>query len=144
MNGEQQPKRSTSPWVWVGCGCAALIAGAIAFVVFIFVAVFGAIRASDPYKAGVARATNDARVQEALGAPVKPGWLIGGSINTKNRDGDCDLSVPLQGTKKSGVLRVVGTKSDGQWSYSRMEVSPSTGPAIDLLRESSSTAPPGG
>lgn len=131
MNGE--PKKSTSPWVWVGCGCGLLIAGAAAFVAFIVFVVFASIRSAAPYQDGLQRAQNDPRVQEALGAPIEPGWFMSGSIRTENRSGTCDIVIPLKGTTQKGSLHVVGTKDDGRWSYTKMLVTPHAGPPIDLL-----------
>lgn len=142
MNGEQPQKKGTNVWLWVGCGCALFIAAVVAFVLFIVFVVFAAIRSADPYKDGVARARADARVQEALGRPVEAGWLVGGSIHTENRSGDCDVTIPLNGSKQNGVLRVVGTKDAGRWTYTKMEVTPASGPPIDLLQRSSNTTPP--
>ena len=135
MNGEQPPqqKKGVNPWLWVGCGCALVAALAVAFVVFIVVVVFASIRAADPYKDGLQRARADARVQEALGTPIEPGWMLSGSIQTKNRSGDCDISFGLKGPKQSAELRVVGTKDEGRWTYTKMLVTPASGPPIDLL-----------
>ena len=135
MNGEPlpQPKRKTSPWVWVGCGCLAIIGAGIAFIAFIVLVVFATMRSSDPYKDGMERARGDARVQAALGTPIEPGWFISGNIHTQNNSGDCDVSIPLRGTKQKGTLRVVGTKDGGRWTYTKMLVTPATGPPIDLL-----------
>ena len=143
MNGEPLPqKKSTSPWVWVGCGCLAIVIAGVAFVAFLVFVVFAAMRSAEPYKDGLERARGDARVQQALGAPIEPGWLMSGSIQTKNRSGDCDISIPLEGSKQKGTLRVIGTKDDGRWTYTKMLVTPATGPPIDLLEESGSTTPP--
>ena len=131
MNGE--PKKATSPWVWVGCGCGLLLAGAIAFVAFIVFVVFASMRSAAPYQDGLAKARADARVQQALGAPVEPGWFMSGSIRTENRTGQCDISVPLNGSKQKGSLRVVGTKDEGRWTYTKMVVTPAAGAPIDLL-----------
>ncbi|HVE70434.1 MAG TPA: cytochrome c oxidase assembly factor Coa1 family protein [Thermoanaerobaculia bacterium] len=136
MNGEPLPpprKKSTSPWIWVGCGCLIIIAGVLAFVAFVVFVIFAAIRSAEPYKDGLERARADARVQQSLGAPVEPGWFISGSIQTENRSGDCDITIPLKGSKQKGSLRVVGTKDDGRWTYTKMLVTPATGPPIDLL-----------
>lgn len=134
MNGEQpQQKKGVNPWLWVGCGCALVTAMAVAFVVFIVVVVFASIRAADPYKDGLERARGDARVQEALGTPIEPGWMLSGSIQTKNRSGDCDIAFGLKGPKQSASLRVVGTKDEGRWTYTKMLVTPASGPPIDLL-----------
>lgn len=128
-----EPKKKTSPWVWVGCGCGLVIAAGLAFVAFIVFVVFASFRSAEPYKDGLARARADARVQEALGTPIEPGWLLSGSINTKNRGGDCDITIPLEGARQKGSVHVVGTKADGRWSYTKMLVTPESGPPIDLL-----------
>ena len=123
-----------------GCGCALLVAGAVSVVLFIVFVVFAAIRSADPYRDGIARAQADPRVREALGAPIEAGWMVSGSIQTENRSGDCDISIPLNGSKQSGVLRVVGTKDGGRWTYTKMLVTPSAGPAIDLLNAGRASA----
>ncbi|HEX6083805.1 MAG TPA: cytochrome c oxidase assembly factor Coa1 family protein [Thermoanaerobaculia bacterium] len=140
MNGEQPQKKGTNVWLWVGCGCALLVAGAVSVVLFIVFVVFAAIRSADPYRDGIARAQADPRVREALGAPIEAGWMVSGSIQTENRSGDCDISIPLNGSKQSGVLRVVGTKDGGRWTYTKMLVTPSAGPAIDLLNAGRASA----
>ena len=129
----QPERKKISPWVWVGCGCGTLLVAFVAFIAFIVFVVFASIRSSEPYSTAVARARGDARVVEALGTPIETGWFVSGSIKTNNRDGECDLSVKLNGPKQSGYLRVVGTRDDGRWTYTRMTVTPKTGPVIDLL-----------
>ena len=135
MTAEPLQPKKTSPWVWIGCGCGVLLLGLAAFVAFITFIVFAALRSAEPYKDGVARAQADPRVRAALGAPVEPGWLVSGSIHTENRSGDCDLSIALKGSKQNGRLRVIGTKDDGRWTYTRMTVRPDSGPPIDLLAQ---------
>jgi|SRR6185436_6397956 len=128
---EPERKRGVGTWIALGCGIAFI--GLIAFVVFILFVVFGSMRSSTPYREAVARAQNDPRVQAALGTPVKPGFLVSGSINTQNRDGDAKLDIPLSGPKGSGTLRVVATKTRGHWDYNQIIVTPKNGPEIDLL-----------
>lgn len=137
-------RKSTSPWVWVGLGCGLVLLGIAGFVAFIAFVVFAAMRSSDPYRDGLARARADTRVIEALGTPVETGWFMTGSINTNNRSGDCDISIPISGPKGSASLRVVGTREEGRWTYTRMTVTPKDRSPIDLLvpRGSPSTAPP--
>ena len=136
-----EPKKRTSPWVWVGVGCTAAVVIGVAFVAFIVFVVVGAMRSSTPYKDAMQRAENDPRVIEALGSPIKPGLLISGSINTQNRNGDADISIPISGPKGKGTIQVVGTKDSGRWSYTKMTVTPEKGEPIDLLAPLR-TAPP--
>lgn len=105
-------------------------------LVGIFSVVTGAIKSSQPYSDGLAKAQASPEVQQALGEPIEAGWLITGSINVNNDDGDCDIAVPVSGPKGSGVLHVRATKTDGDWTYERMEVQiDEGGQRIDLLAE---------
>jgi hypothetical protein len=137
----QQPKKSTSPWVWVGLGCGVMFLGAIAFVGFIVFVVFGSMRASEPYKDAMARAQTDPRVIAVVGSPVRAGYFFKGSINVKNSDGDADMTIPISGPKGEGSLHVTGIKSGGKWTYQEMKVL-ANGQEINLLEESPDTAPP--
>lgn len=136
-----QPKKSTSPWVWVGIGCGVLLLGTVAFVGFIVFVVFGSMRGSEPYKDALAQAQTDPRVLAALGSPVRAGYLFSGSINVKNSDGEAELTIPISGPKGKGDLRVKGTKSLGKWTYQEMRVV-ANGEEINLLEESPGTTPP--
>jgi hypothetical protein len=126
-------KKKTSPWVWVGLGCGLVTVGAAAFFAFIFFVIFAAMRSSEPYKAALEMARNDSRVQELLGTPIEPGVFVGGNINTQNRDGSADLTIPIKGPKGKATLRVIGTKTDGRWAYTSIRVVPESGPVIELL-----------
>ena len=130
MVPEKKPK---SPWFWVGIGCAAVTVAIIAFVVFILVVVFGAMRSSTPYQEAVKRAQTDPRVIELLGRPIKTGYFFSGSVKTENRDGTATLDIPLTGPKGKATLRVEAIKKRGRWTYTELIVTPATAPEIDLL-----------
>ncbi|UXI67434.1 cytochrome c oxidase assembly factor Coa1 family protein [Tahibacter amnicola] len=106
---------------------AAMVAGILAIVA-------GAMKASDAYTTSVAKALNDPVVIQALGPPVKAGWLPTGQIRTGSGGGFARLSISLEGRKEKATLTVHGTKSEGQWRYSVMRVTiAGTGQEIDLL-----------
>jgi hypothetical protein len=143
---QPQPKK-TSPWVWVGLGCGVVFLGLIAFVAFIVIVVFGAMRSSEPYKEAMRRAQSDPRVVAALGTPIKPGMFVSGNIQTQNNEGTAKLDIPLTGPKGSATLHVEATKTRGRWDYNQMIVTPKQGAEIDLMTSpegSTSTAPPAG
>ena len=136
----QPPQRGwwSRNWKWalpVGCLLPILLCGG-GFLVFFFViygAVTGAIKNSDAYQEGMARARANPEVVAALGEPIESGWLISGSINVEGSGGNVDVSIPISGPKGSGTLYVVGTRSAGRWQYSRMEVEvPGRPSRIDL------------
>lgn len=128
------PQRSGGTGKCFLIGCLVIPAVFVACCVGVAFFVFGALKSSDPYKDGVARAKADPRVAAALGTPIDESFLVQGNINLKNSGGDADLHATLSGPKDKGELSVVGTKSDGVWSYSVMRVHvKGTGENIDLL-----------
>jgi hypothetical protein len=122
-------------WKWfvpTGCCLTPLVLGG-AFVVFLVVVIFGALKQTDVYKMAVARAKADPRVTAALGNPIEEGWYLSGKTNVNGSSGDADLSIPISGPKGKGTIYAVATKFAGQWSYSKLVVKiDSTGETIDL------------
>ena len=114
MQPQAQPKK-TSPWVWVGIGCGVAFVGLIAFIAFIVVVVFGAMRSSEPYKEAVRRAQSDPRVIAALGSSTEATFFVSGNIQTENHEGRAKLDIPMRGPKGSGTLHVEATKMRGRW-----------------------------
>jgi Cytochrome oxidase complex assembly protein 1 len=122
-------------WKWfvpTGCCLTPLVLGG-AFVAFIVLVVFGAMKQSDAYKMAVARASADSRVVAALGSPISEGWWLSGNTNVNGASGDADLSIPISGPKGKGTIYAVATKSAGEWTYSKLVVKiDSSGETIDL------------
>ncbi len=95
--------------------------------------VFGVMQSSDVYKIAVQRAETNARVINALGAPVSEGIFVTGNINVSNDAGRANLAIPVAGSKRKGTIYVVATRSEGVWAYSRMQVQvQGRGQLIDL------------
>ncbi|HEY0144488.1 MAG TPA: cytochrome c oxidase assembly factor Coa1 family protein [Thermoanaerobaculia bacterium] len=120
-------------WIAIGLGIFAVVVAAI--VAAMALVVFGALRASDPYKDALKKAQSDPRVIAALGSPVEPGIWVNGKIDVNiDDDGTARLDIHLKGPKQKGDLRVEGTKTRGRWYYQRMVVTPARGGEIDLLK----------
>jgi hypothetical protein len=127
---EQPPPQSSwwsRNWKWalpVGCLLPVVLCGGGLAVFFfvVFGAVTGAIRSSDAYTEGMARARANPEVVAALGEPIESGFWITGNINVSGPSGNVDVAIPISGPKGSGTLYVVGTRSAGRWQYSAMEV----------------------
>jgi Cytochrome oxidase complex assembly protein 1 len=122
-------------WKWfvpTGCCLTPLVLGG-AFIAFLVLVVFAALKQSDAYKMAVGRAKADSRVIAALGTPIEEGWYLGGHTNVNGGSGDADLSIPISGPKGKGTIYAVATKSAGVWTYSKLVVRiDSTGEMIDL------------
>jgi hypothetical protein len=122
-------------WKWfvpTGCCLTPLVLGG-AFVAFLVLVIFGAMKQSDVYKMAVARAKADPRVIAALGSPIKDGWYVSGKTNVNGGSGEADLSIPISGPRGKGTIYAIATKFAGDWTYSKLVVKvESTGETIDL------------
>src|SRR5579872_2108465 len=104
--------------------------------------VFGTMKSNELYRHTLQVATNDTRVQAKLGAPVTPGWLVTGKINTSGSSGTAQLAIPLRGSAHKGTVYVVASKSAGQWSYQTMDfIVDGENGKLDLLAASNAGTP---
>lgn len=124
-------KPNFATYAVIGCGGLLLLGALFAGGIFFFVT--GLMKSNDPYKEAMRRAQHDARVVAKLGAPIKSGWFVGGSISTSGGSGQADLTVPLQGSHAEGSLHVVATKENGVWKYQRMQFRAQDGTEYDLV-----------
>lgn len=101
------------------------------------------MKSTDVYKGALARAEEYPSVIEALGSPVKAGFLVSGNTNINGASGEANLSVPISGPKGKGKIYVAATKSLGKWNYSGLVVEiDKNHQRIDLLRNSASVHSP--
>jgi len=135
MNAPPPQQQKSSPILKIACfGCIAIVLLGVLGCVGITFAAVSMIKGSQPYKDGLAKATSDKRVGEALGEPVKAQWLAGGNFQDQGSSGTAELVVPLEGSKGEGVLNISATKSGGTWTVNRATVMiPATGKTIDLV-----------
>jgi hypothetical protein len=80
------------------------------------------MKSADVYKGALARAQAHASVIEALGSPIKEGFLVSGSTNVNGASGETNLSIPISGPNGKGTIYVAASKSLGQWNYSGLIV----------------------
>jgi hypothetical protein len=119
----------------LGCFTVALLF--LAFVGSIVVIVFSAMKSTDVYKDALARAQRDAAVIDALGSPIKDGFLLSGNTNVNGAAGESNLTIPISGPKGKGTIYVSAKKSLGEWNYSGLVVEVGqTHQRINLLQSS--------
>ena len=147
MEQTSQPVHSVSGrnwwlrnWKWfVPVGCFGTL---ILFVVFVgstALIAFSAVKSTDVYKDALARAQVHPSVIEALGAPIKEGFLVSGNTNVNGASGEANLSIPIFGPKGKGTIYVSANKSLGRWNYSGLIVEiEKTRQRVDLLRNAAS------
>ena len=92
----------------LGCFTAALLF--VIFVGSILVIVFSAMKSTDVYKDALARARADPAVIEALGSPIKDGFLMSGNTNVNGAAGEANLAIPISGPKGKGTIYVSAKK----------------------------------
>ena len=57
-----------------------------------------------------------------LGAPVAPAWYLSGGESESGSSGSADLAIPLKGSLHRGTVYVRAKKTDGVWSYDKLEI----------------------
>jgi len=130
------PAQKSGCLKWTLIGCSVIIVLGAAFVAVITLVVFGAIKSTDAYKQSLAKVQSDARVQTALGSPIKAGWYVTGHVNFENRKGGADIDYPVSGPNGDAKVHVEASKDepDQPWNFSEIMVTPSNGPPIDVLK----------
>jgi Cytochrome oxidase complex assembly protein 1 len=131
-----QPKRGNwwqRNWKWfVPTGCLTLLALGAIFIACIVFFVFSVMKSSDAYKIAVARAKNNSRVVAALGTPIREGTFTSGKVNVEGPSGEADIGIPISGPKGKATIYAIGTKSAGNWIFSKLAVQVEGGETIDL------------
>ncbi len=99
----------------------------------VFSVGYSALKNQWYYEQAVARTRANAEVTAVLGTPIDAGFPTG-DLDRSGRSGHADLSIPISGPDGKGTIYVVAEKSDGQWSFSTLEVAiQPTGELIDLM-----------
>ena len=124
-------------------GCFTVVLLFLAFIGLIVVIVFSAMKSTDVYREALARAKADPAVIEALGSPIKEGFLVSGNTNVNGAAGESNLAIPISGPKGKGTVYVSANKSLGQWNYFGLVVEVGqTHKRIDLLQKSAPSNSP--
>ena len=139
-----RPNWWTRNWKWfVPVGCFSMLILFVAFVGSIALIVFSAMKSTDVYKDALERARANPAVIEALGSPIRDGYLISGNTNVNAASGEANLSIPISGPNGKGTIYVAANKSLGRWNYSGLVVEiAKTHQRIDLLQRPGSANSP--
>jgi hypothetical protein len=116
----------------LSCGClGAVIVGAVT----------QSLRGSGAVVEAVALAKQSPEVRQALGEPIEQGLMVQGSIHSSGDQGSADITIPLDGPKADGTLRVEAYKDGNAWRFTVLQVEVPGQPPIDLIEEKP-TPPP--
>lgn len=109
-------------WKWsVPTGCLSLIIIAGAFIATLVFGIMSIMKDSDAYKGAMNEVRQNKIIKEKLGEPIESDGMVSGSINVTNNNGNCDIQIPIKGSKGTGTIFVVATKR-GKWKYSELSV----------------------
>lgn len=133
--GNMAPRRGwwSRNWKWVvPTGCLGILASCGCLGAVVYFAVTSVIKNTHAYAEGLQAALTDPQVQEALGTPIEPG-MPQGSVKAENDTGSADFTIPLDGPKADGTLRVRATKSGETWAFQTLQVDVPGQAPINLL-----------
>ena len=94
--------------------------------------IFRSMGESEPVRTAVAQAGAHPQVIAALGRPLQRGFLVSGSIQVNNDEGEAELHVPVSGPRGEGTVFVLGHRRHGRWAYEELNISIDGGADIDL------------
>jgi len=93
-----------------------------AFVAGLFLVIEGSFHHSEVFAQAMAKARENMQVRNQIGGPLKAAWLIFGNLNVNGSSGSANLSIPIAGSRRKGVIHVVAVKSAGTWRFKRLLV----------------------
>lgn len=123
-------------WKWlIPTGCLSLLILLCLFIAGIFFGVTSMMKESDVYKEVMTEVQHNKIIIEKLGSPIEEEGMASGNISLSNDTGNCDLQIPIKGSKGEGTIFVVAQKR-GNWKYSVKSVYiVATKEKIDLLKK---------
>lgn len=130
-----------SPLIYIGIGLL------VAFWIGLFALVLPRVmswglRTSAPYRLAAIAARASKTAVAILGDPLTFG-AAGGTVTGAPPFGFADLSIPVDGTRASGVIYVTGRSRLLRWKLSKCELSVPGKPPIDLRGQESRHAQQG-
>lgn len=136
-DGNMAPQKSWwgRNWKWVvPVGCLGPLLACGCFGAIAFFAASSAIKSTGAYMEAVSVALANPEVQETLGSPIETG-MMQGSVKTDDTGGTASFTLPLDGPKADGTLRVVASKQGDKWSFEVLQVEVPGRPPIDLTAQ---------
>ena len=123
-------------WKWlIPTGCLSLLILLGLFIAGVFFGVTSMMKESDVYKEVMTEVQHNKLIIEKLGSPIEESGMTSGNISLSNDIGNCDLQIPIKGSKGEGTIFVTAQKR-GTWKYSVKSVYiVATKEEIDLLKK---------
>lgn len=103
-------------------GVVTAVVGFALFMSVVWVGCSAFLKNNDAYRRGVEAALADPVVADALGAPVREGWFLNGTIEGNGAVSRGVWSVRLRGTERAGTLRIAAVERDDRWGVVDMSL----------------------
>ena len=125
MAWEQKSRR------WVFLGLIGLVTGIFGFGLLTLDVSYRMLKKATVMTEALARISADARVQQALGTPLRAGWAVTGELEDLLDRGSARIEFSLRGPKGQAAVKLRAEKSPtGTWRYLLLEVQPSGSESI--------------
>ena len=125
MAWEQKSRR------WVFLGLIGLVTGIFGCGLLTLDVSYRMLKKATVMSEALARISADARVQKALGTPLRTGWAVTGELEDLPDQGSARLEFSLLGPQGHAAVKLRAEKSPtGTWRYLLLEIKPAASPAI--------------
>ncbi len=119
----------------------ALIVAIVAVLVLVGVGCVGGlwlfiqntIRTTGVYEQAMAAAGRSPAVEQRLGAPLEPRWVVMGHVHIEDDAGEADLKIPIAGPRGHGQVHVIGVRAGGEWTIDRLTVEFEDGALVTVI-----------
>ena len=132
---ENNEKKEWAPKSWhffVTLMAIGLVVGVIAY----FISMSKLIKKSEIYRDSIVIASNDGRLVEAIGSPMRDGTFVAGDLKEENDSGSANIVISLTGPVGSADLFLIAYKKDGKWEYKKLAVKiTKSGEEFNLLKQ---------
>jgi hypothetical protein len=81
----------------------------------------------------IERVESDPRIMQAIGEPLRVGWVIKGNIHMKDSNGYADLRIPISGPRGAGMIVLYARETLGTWTFRALRVDLDDSTTINLM-----------
>jgi hypothetical protein len=122
-------------------GCLGGLVAAMTCVGGCVAYVFQELRSSEAAREALRQVQKSVPAREALGEPIRMGWIVSGVWRSVGSAGTAHLSIPVSGPKGAGNVKAEGAWDGREWRFGRLELARGEG-TIDLLAPASAASKP--
>jgi len=88
----------------------------------VFSLVEASFRNSAVYQEALARARQNSQVKDRVGAPLQPGRVLQGQLNTSGSSGTARMAIPVTGPRGKATIYLDARKVSGNWEFLALQL----------------------